>query len=270
MALTDYDILSEETGVMRGAQEWRTRVVLIPNEYYDVERANYARSLDNKWPGDSGLYAFCIHRSTARPDPVRADTWRVTCHYTRPTEGLMLIPGRGVREFRSTAEMKRVWWGQKFVSGPVRADGEVEATMTQTVFTKGQESMPWPRGTITVRAVDVAEKEQGLAEQALNWLGKTNKADRPLLYNSKAGTLLFFGGRIRRRPVNMSEVEIEWYWLRDDDDKWEYEIQDYFRLFPFDEAPTEEWQAFTLPMNGTVARGETSFAPVASYLSWIP
>jgi hypothetical protein len=214
--------------------ERTTLVFEIPTANIALERANFRASLDNILPGhDSGdVFAPCIHESFVNIDPENRKGKLVTCIYQRPSEGMILIPGRGLLEHSSydslrieeigVLEHSEIAWDEN--DGVVAAsDTPLAGAPTQSIWDKSEPvSERWilkrerqqiidVRSVLITKVVDLASIEGTIFARAIDWLGKGGKFT---IKGVKYENLKCMRVEIRRRPANVAWMDSRWYFAK--------------------------------------------------------
>ena len=188
MSLEQYQIRSERTRFLDhlGTEEW-TLVFEVPTENIADERANLQASTTNILRGHDAtdIYAPCIHDSVVNIDPDNPEGKIVTCVYRRPTDEMILQPGRGLIEFDSfsTTESRTVlgmvekqpdFRGGLFRSLAPPLYGYPNFFLRDTYFDTIEQTLHEivERGVIILRLCDWAINEGPVFERAERWIGK--------------------------------------------------------------------------------------------------
>jgi len=266
--LSIYTIESEAEGIGEDSGiPWGRRVLrMADGEFAAVKAAGYlAASVDNKWPGASGLYAKCIHSYQARRYPGLRGYWQVIVEYRPPTMEMILQPGRGLLKLDAASEQRQVY--RAGVSATVGSP-ETGYYLIQRSLVKGHGTTPMPRGLLNLVCADVAAKETAIYKEALGWIGKSNKKKLPKILGVEIGQLMSLGGRMRRRPSHLGILDLV-YSFAYDEDSFDYVTQQKAMYFPANGTSMTEWVSFGDPRTGTTAVGEADFTKLQNYLNWL-
>lgn len=255
--------IGEDTGV-----EWGRRVLQVTdNQFATIKAAGYlTASPSNKWPGDTGHYAKCIHSYQARHYPGLRGFRQVIIEYRRPTMDMILQPGRGVLELDAASEQRQVFWKGVGAMASNPATGQVN--MWKMDIVKGQGSTPMPRGIVHLICAAHAVNETTIYKQALSWIGKSNKKKMPKFLGVKVGQLMCLGGRMRRRPTHLGILDLV-YSFAYDEGSFEYQAQIKQMYMPPAGTAMTDWVSIGDPRTGTVSTGQADFLTLQTYLNWL-
>lgn len=269
MALIDYAIAHQENGYVDdgGTKEWVV-VYKIPQNHIDSELPNLEASVDNKYPGSntSNIYSPCIHRAFIGEFPGQSGFKKATVWYRKPTLEVILQPGRGIlfSELASTSgKVLKIF--KAGASDPATGD----ELMVMPVFKKGRETQLFPQGEFGVMCADEAEDELEIFDKLMGWVGKRNDRDHDRMPKGKKNNLMFLGAKTRRRPSDISVLDIRAHFLIDEDGKWEWEVQHEKRQLDFSTIQIGEWMSVGRAEKGMVARGDQDFSYFDDMLSWL-
>ena len=281
---------SQDSGIDRETGLWAgIRVFVVKTENLERDRPLYEESLENKWPGKTGVFAPCIHQCRIRPFVGRDGVHKVTCLYSRPTLAMILQPGRGIPFVKPRSSTKRAWkpftvkmgWNDyhspnALISYPMGMGAATsDQTVTETVFfKKGKEYVLWPEANVAIRAAVNTADIKDVIEQAESWLGKHNKKKHDRIPMGKRHQLLFLNADIEPRAADVSVTDIIYYFAVDLDGEqgWIEERRKYRSIIRHDELDRGS-DSKGYPIGSTeqmlLATGEVDFSDVDNMMKWM-
>jgi hypothetical protein len=178
MSLLDLDIKSRANQWDKdtGGEQWIVQYSL-PNTRIVAEELNYRVSMANllPWADAADVYAPCIHRSSIVPDPEDANSQLLTCTYQRPSDRMLLQPGRGIMRFSSYTTTQKEETGVFRDGRDVTLQGATATTSGFASWTNSLETRDRliivERNVLVLIVADWAINEPALFDRADAWNG---------------------------------------------------------------------------------------------------
>ena len=271
-----------------------TLVFEVPTVKIPEERANFRVSVDNILPGHdtTDIYAPCIHDSYVDNDPENREGKLVTCVYQRPSEEMILRPGRGLLKFDSYSTTKReeVAAYKKHTPTVTQPDIDPAKFASRFVILEKEDSLEIvERGLLIIRCVDWAVNEMTVYARAVEWIGKGDKQqlrtpdpgpgltiNKQLFFRLKCARVT-----IQRRPSNVAIVDSTFQfamkdttWAEDGivDERWYAMDLNGNEIEDFDPTalPTVPYMTLKLrDYDSDVVNGYEDFTDIQSYFTWM-